>query len=73
MELYFACPVSGEVFASENYVLGKDYEIVENGEEGKELVGMVVLQGPCPLCGGKHHFEVKDVICPLTGEVNGNK
>lgn len=73
MELYFTCPVAGEVFGSENYVLGKGHEIVEDGQKGKELVGVVDLQDPCPLCGGKHRFEVIDVICPLTGDLDGNK
>ena len=70
MKLFFTCPVSDKVFGSDDYSLLKDYNIVENGESQKELKGIVVLNGDCPVCGQKHQYEVKDVICPLSGGGN---
>ena len=70
MELYFTCPVTGRVFAFEDYSLEQGHRIVEAEAEGRELKGQVVLTQPCPICGAKHRYEVKDVICPLTGGTN---
>lgn len=70
MKLYFTCPVLEKVFGSEDYSLVEGHLIVEDGE--KRLKGDVLLNSPCPLCGQKHRFEVKDVICPLSrGENEG--
>lgn len=70
MELFFTCPVTGEVFAFEHYSLEQGHRIVEAEALGRELQGQVVLTRPCPICGAKHRYEVKDVICPLTGDRN---
>ncbi|MFT5726501.1 MAG: phage/plasmid primase-like uncharacterized protein [Desulforhopalus sp.] len=70
MKLYFTCPVTGEVFAFENYSLEQGHRIVAAEAHRRELKGQVVLTQPCPLCGTKHRYEVKDVICPLAGDIN---
>ena len=70
MKLYFTCPVTGEVFAFEDYSLEQGHRIVEAEADRRELKGQVVLTQPCPLCGTKHRCEVKDVICPLTGDID---
>lgn len=70
MKLYFTCPVRDKVFGCDDYSLKKDYTIVDNGESQRELKGIVILNGVCPMCGQKHQYQVKDVICPLSGGEN---
>ncbi|PHR28517.1 MAG: hypothetical protein COA36_06475 [Desulfotalea sp.] len=70
MELYFTCPVTLKVFASENYSLEEGHSVVEVPGHGRELKGQVVLTQPCPLCGTIHRYEVEDIICPFTGDTN---
>lgn len=70
MKLYFTCPITGKVFGFEHYSLEQGYKIVEEKDHKRELKGQVVLTQPCPLCGTQHRFEVKDVICPLAGDIN---
>ena len=66
MKLYFTCPVVQKEFATEKYSLRGGHRIAEDGHGGKTLTGFVSLDCPCPLCGGKHLFEVNDVMCPLS-------
>jgi len=66
MNLFFTCPLKKETFSSENYSLQQGHRIVEDEDGGKVLQGTVSLTSPCPLCGEKHYFEAKDVLCPLT-------
>ncbi len=70
MRLYFNCPVKNEIFSSTDFSLEKDYAVMANTEGGRELQGNVCLNSPCPLCGEKHIYEVKDVMCGLQGGKN---
>lgn len=70
MKLYFTCPVKKATFASEDYSLQKGHRIVADGTGVKQLQGIVCLNSGCPLCGQKHQYDVKDVLCPLTGGKN---
>jgi len=70
MKLYFLCPVNDIVFGSDDYSLLRDFKVVQDGENQRELKGIVVLNGDCPLCGQKHQYQVKDVICSLSGGEN---
>lgn len=70
MKLYFTCPTVNASFASDNYALLQGYCVVDKGTGDKELQGKVNLNAACPLCGQKHQYNVKDVLCPLTGEKN---
>lgn len=72
MKLFFTCPVEQEDFATEDYSLNEGHRVVEDEHGGKTLMGFVSLNSGCPLCGQKHLFEVKDVMCPLSrGENEG--
>ena len=66
MKLYFTCSKTKETFSSNDYSLHQGHSIVENEEGVKELQGTVSLNAGCPLCGQKHQYSVKDVICPLS-------
>lgn len=70
MKLYFTCPVEKTTFTSDDYSLLKGHHIIESETGEKELQGTVILNSACPLCGRKHQYEVKDVICPLAGGGN---
>ena len=70
MKLYFTCPTEKTTFASDDYSLQKGHHITKAAPGEKVLKGIVSLNSACPLCGRKHHYEVKDVICPLTGREN---
>lgn len=65
MKLYFKCPVKDEIFGSNDYFLHKDHRIVEVGEGDRQLAGMVSLNSGCPVCGQRHSYKVKDVMCSL--------
>ncbi len=71
MKLYFKCEEKGQVFGSDDYTLHKGYTVIDNADGGRELQGIVTLNSACPLCGKKHRYEAKDVICPLSGVENG--
>lgn len=64
MNLFFRCPKKNEIFDSSEYFLELGHVITrdENGE--RELKGKVVLTS-CPMCGEKHTFDVKNVMCSL--------
>ncbi|MGB3225219.1 MAG: hypothetical protein WBB23_20685, partial [Desulforhopalus sp.] len=64
MKLYFICPLHNKTFASDDYSLHQGHQVVENIEGMKELQGTVSLNSECPLCGEKHLYQVKDVLCP---------
>ena len=66
MKLYFTCPKAKKTFSSDDYSLHQGHRIVEDEEGAKELQGTVSLNAGCPLCGQKHQYSVKDVICPLS-------
>lgn len=68
MKLYFTCPKEKVTFASDEYSLHKGHSVVVDETGARELQGTVSLNSECPLCGGKHVYEVKDIICPLSGE-----
>lgn len=70
MKLFFTCPIKNEPFSSDAYSLEQGHLIVEDKDGKKALQGTVNLTSPCPLCGKRHQFEVKDVLCPLTGGRN---
>lgn len=70
MKLYFHCPVTDEIFGFEDYSLQSNYSVVEDDAGNRALRGRVVLNSGCPLCGEKHQYEAKDVICPLTRDDN---
>jgi hypothetical protein len=70
MKLYFTCPKENVTFSSDDYSLHKGHRIVEDGEGVKELQGTVSLNSGCPLCGQQHQYEVKDVLCSLSGGKN---
>jgi hypothetical protein len=70
MHLYFTCPVKNEHFSTTDYKLEKGHTVMTNPEGGRELRGSVSLTSPCPLCGGKHRYEVKDVMCTIRGGDN---
>ncbi len=71
MKLYFTCPIKKETFASNDYSLHPGHSIVLDDQGGKELQGTVSLNAACPLCGQKHQYAVKDVLCPLSRESRG--
>jgi hypothetical protein len=71
MKLYFTCPIKKETFASDDYSLHPGHSIVKDDQGGKELQGTVSLNAACPLCGQKHQYAVKDVLCPLSRESRG--
>jgi hypothetical protein len=64
MKLYFTCPQHNTTFATDDYSLHKGHQVIENIEGMKELQGTVSLNSECPLCGQKHLYQVKDVLCP---------
>lgn len=66
MKLYFRCPNEKTEFASEDYSLEEGHRVVEDEGGDKKLMGVVSLNSACPLCGRKHRYEVKDVMCPLS-------
>jgi hypothetical protein len=70
MKLYFTCPKAKADFASDDYSLQAGHRIVEDEHGDKKLMGIVSLNSGCPLCGQKHRYEVKDVMCPISGEKN---
>ncbi len=65
MKFYFTCPSVKEDFASDDYSLQAGHQVAEDEHGGKQLIGFVSLNSACPLCGQKHRYEVKDVMCPL--------
>jgi hypothetical protein len=75
MKLHFRCPEKNKVFDSSEYFLEPGHIIAhdENGE--RELKGKVVLPS-CPLCGERHAYDVKDVMCSVDKmrweQVDGN-
>lgn len=75
MNLHFRCPVSNTLCTSPEYSLESGYVVTacENGE--RELQGKVLLP-VCPACGGKHRFDVTEVMCSLNAtrkeEQDGN-
>lgn len=65
MDLYFKCPEKDQIFQSCEYSLAKGYRIVL-GEGGEKILhGRVILNSSCPMCGQRHTFDVKDVMCPV--------
>lgn len=66
MKLYFTCPNENAEFACDDYSLQKGHRIVEDEHGDKKLMGTVSLNSGCPLCGQKHRYEVKDVMCPVS-------
>ena len=66
MKLFFTCPVEQGVFATEDYSLQEGHRITEDEHGGKTLMGFVSLNSACPLCGQKHLFEVKNVMCSMS-------
>lgn len=66
MKLYFTCPIVKEDFASDDYSLQEGHRIAEDEHGGKKLLGIVSLYSACPLCGQKHQYEVKNVMCPIS-------
>lgn len=70
MKLYFTCPKEKADFASDDYSLEPGYQIVEDEHGEKQVLGFVSLNSECPLCGQKHRYEVKDVMCPISKEKN---
>ncbi len=71
MKLYFKCPKENATFASDDYTLQKGHRIVEDEHGVRTLEGMVSLNSGCPLCGGIHLYEAKEVLCPLSEGKNG--
>jgi hypothetical protein len=70
MLLYFTCPAKNDHFSTTDFTLDKEYVVIETPEGGRELKGSVSLNSPCPLCGGEHRYEVKDVMCTIRGGEN---
>jgi hypothetical protein len=66
MELYFTCPVTKEVFGSEDYSLEQGHTITESADGARELQGMILLHQPCPFCGKMHRYRAQEVLCPLS-------
>ncbi len=71
MKLYFTCPKEHVTFASDDYSLRQGHRIVEDDKGTKELQGTVSLNSKCPVCGRRHRYAVKDVLCPLNRGNNG--
>ena len=70
MKLYFHCPAVDEIFGFEDYSLKSNYDVVEDAIGNRELKGRVVMNSDCPLCGERHQYEAKDVLCPSTRDDN---
>ncbi|CAG35699.1 hypothetical protein [Desulfotalea psychrophila] len=66
MKLYFNCPKTGVCFSSSHYSLMKGYTIITTADGERQLQGEVVLKSPCPSCGEKHSYQIKDIMCPAT-------
>ena len=70
MKLHFTCPKEKVTFASDKYSLYKGHRVVVDEAGVRELLGTVSLNSACPVCGERHEYEVKEVVCPLSGEEN---
>jgi hypothetical protein len=67
MKLIFICPTHQKIFESRafNLVENKGVKVDHNGQ--KYLDARVNLTEPCPYCGARHSFAVRDLACPFNG------
>ena len=67
MKLIFICPDKNEMFESAEFAIIDNRGVITDTSGNRILDARVALNEPCPFCGKKHVFHVRDLSCPFTG------
>lgn len=65
MNFIFICPENQKDFTSENFTVVNNRGINTDADGNKNLDAEVVLNEPCPFCGGMHVYHVSELLCPF--------
>lgn len=64
MELYFACPLTGKGFLTQDWEIAGELHLEEDPQGTRKLRGKVAAG--CPHCEARHIYATEELVCPLT-------
>ena len=67
MKFIFVCPNQNREFESSDFRILDNRGIISDKAGNRTLDAKVALENPCPICGVKHVYHVRELSCPFSG------
>ena len=67
MKFIFVCPNQNREFESSDFRILDNRGVISDRAGNKMLDAKVALETPCPFCGAKHVYHVRELSCPFSG------